>query len=360
METSQFIEKINKYFPGIVISVVEKLNDTTVPLPYLHKQLLRKDFSVTGKWESLSSSKSIVMADVVAMDSELPLKKRDSITKATGEIPKMGMELKLNEQQLTSLYTLIATGGTESQIASMLFEDTPKVISGVYERNESIFLQGLSTGFALVETDTVGTGVRIDYGYKTENKLLPSVTWATSATAKPIDDIEAAVQKATADGITLGAVYMDKTAFNNMVKTTQFKEMFAFSQNFVGGNIPAPSMAQAQGVLLDRFGLIVQIVDRSVRYEKNGTQTTVKPWADGRVVFAPAGQLGSLVWARLAEDISPVAGVAYQKADEYILVSKFRVNRPSLAEFTKSEARVIPVISGVNGIYTLDTKTAQS
>jgi len=56
----------------------------------------------------------------------------------------------------------------------------------------------------------------------------------------------------------------------------------------------------------------------------------------------------------------PVAGVSYQTADQYILVSKYRVNRPSLREYTTSQARVVPVIYNVERIYTQDIETVQA
>ena len=62
---------------------------------------------------------------------------------------------------------------------------------------------------------------------------------------------------------------------------------------------------------------------------------------------------------RLAEQDSPVAGVAYQTVEDFILVSKFRLNRPSLAEITNSQSRVVPVIDGVEDIYLLDTTVTQ-
>src|ERR1700712_4812414 len=166
MEQSLFIQWVAKYFPAITVRVIETLNDTKNPLTYLHRTMLRKDFSVSGKWDAISAANTLVMADVVAMDSSLPLKKRDSISKASGDIPKMGMELKLNEKQLTDLDTLIAQGGTDQQILAKLFADTPRVIGGIYERNEAIFLEGLLTGIALVDdSENVGTGIRVNYGY---------------------------------------------------------------------------------------------------------------------------------------------------------------------------------------------------
>lgn len=361
MEQSLFFQLVARYFPGITLRVVEMLNDSKATPMYYHKRMLRMEYSTNGKWESINAANTLVMADVVAMDSPLPLKKRDSISKASGDIPKMGMELKLNEKQLTELDVLSAMPGTTEQLLAKLFADTPKVIGGVYERNEKMFLEGLSSGVTLVEdTENVGTGIRLDYGYLTANKFGVTVLWSDAANAKPFDDIQRVLNKANMDGNTITTVKLDRTAFNNMAATTQAKQLFAFSQGYVGSNIPAPSLSQLNTFVSDRYGFTFEIIDRSVRYEKNGVQTAMKPWKDGAVIFLTADQVGSLTWARLAEMNHPVANVSYQTADQYILVSKYRQNQPSLTEVTSSQARAVPVIINVDQIYSLDSKTVQA
>jgi hypothetical protein len=54
------------------------------------------------------------LLDVAAMDSSYRWKKRDSIKKADGEIPKIGMKLGLNETTMNELNTL-AVGGQEQK-----------------------------------------------------------------------------------------------------------------------------------------------------------------------------------------------------------------------------------------------------
>jgi len=360
MEQSLFIKYVNSHFKGITVSVVEKLNDTKLPLSYLHRRMLKKDFSVSGKWESISVANSQVMADVVSMDSSLPLKKRASFSKANGDIPKMGMELKLNERQLTELDTLVASGAADSVILRKLFEDTPKVISGIYERCEAMFLQGLSTGVALVEDDeNVGTGIRLDYGYSADNKFGASVVWS-DVNAKPFDDIERVLEKANADGHTITRVLLDSNTIKNIARTAQAKELYAFNAGFVGANIPTPDLNQLNQVASSRYGFVFEKVDRSVRYEKNGVQSIVKPWAAGNVVFLTSDQVGSLVYATLAEQNHPVANVTYANADGFILVSKYRLNKPSLSEYTSSQARVVPVINNVDAIYLLESTVVEA
>lgn len=359
MEQSVFLKWIQKYFPGITLRVVETLNDTKNPLPYLHRRFLRKDFSVDGTWRALSIANTRVAADFVAMDSSLPLKKRDSIGKVSGDIAKSGMEMKLNEKQLTDLDTLIAQGGTDQQILARLFQDTPKVIAGIWERMEMAFLQGLSTGITLVTDDeNVGTGIRMDFGYYSENKFGVAALWATNpTTAKPFDDIQKVLDKASLDGNAITRVLAGRNTINAIAATNQAKEFYAFRMGFVGQAIPTPDFDQLNTMTLARYGFVFEIVDRSVRVEKDGNTQVIKPWADGAMVFLANEQVGSLVYARLAEQNHPVSGVEYQLVDDMILVSKFRTNRPSLGEWTNSQARVVPVIGNVDQIYLMDSKT---
>ena len=371
VQQSLFIEYINKYMNGVVVHTVEKLNDKqNNTLTYLHKQMLRKEFSVSGKWETISTLNTRVSADFVSMDSSLPLKRRDSIEKASGDIAKSGMELWLNETQLTELFTLAQLRNIqESDIVAKLFTDTPRVITGVYELQEKMFLQGLSTGvaaFAVDNAKNTGTGVRLDYGYLLPNKFGVSVLWAGNpTTAKPLDDLRKVIKKAKdIDGNTITDVFMDDITFDNMAKTNQVKEFFIWSINYLGAasNVPNPTLEQLNTALQrdQRYRCVIHIVDRAVLNEKDGVRTTERPWEEGKVIFTTDMQVGVHSWAQLAEMVRPVAGVTYQTADDYILVSRFSTNRPSLAEFTTSQARAVPVICNVEQIYQLDAKVVQA
>lgn len=360
METSAFVKWVAKYLPGVTVRITKRLNDSTNPLPYLFKSLLRQQYSVDGKWEALIQENVLVSADYVAMDTDSPLKKRDSMGKASGDIPKMSMELWLNEKQLTDLDSLIAQGGTDAQIVAELFKDTQKVLGGAYELNEATFLEALSTGQAVVtDSDNVGTGIRLDYGYLTDHKF--GVAKAlTDPTAKFWDDFKKIQDKAIADGNPIQVAYADSATINAIAALDQTRQLYAFGQNFVGGNIPVPDLEQLNQLAQRRGGFQFVSVDRTIRKEKNGIRKAIKPWKAGSIVYTTAGPVGSLVYAKLAEQNHPVAGVTYQLVDGYILVSKYRKNEPSVSEFTKMQARVVPVISNVDEIYLQDTTIIQA
>jgi len=366
MEQSAFIQWIEKYFKGVVVKVTSTLNEKNEKdLNYLHKLMLRKEFSVTGKWESISQVNTRVSADFVAMDSSLPLKRRDSMGRASGDIAKSGMELWLNEKQLTELDMMVQTPGIQdADIVAKIFQDIPRVIIGIYELLEKSFLEGLSEGVALIDdTENVGTGIRLDYEYLTANKFGVQMLW-NNVNAKPLDDFRRVIKKAKQiDGNTITDVYMDDVTFEDFIATQQVRDFFSWSLKFTGNItlVPQPTLDEINAALRkdNRYKCTIHIIDRTVINERNGTRTTVKPWGQGKVIFTTTTNVGVLMWARLAEMNHPVAGVSYQTADEYILISKFRQNRPSLAEFSTSQARVVPVICDVEKIYQIDATVIQ-
>lgn len=364
MEQSMFIEWVRKWFAPLVAGYMETVNDTKKPQTYLYKRLLRREYSVTGTYESLSLFNHLVAADIVAMDSPLPLKDRPAGETQSGEIVKIGMKLQLNEKQMTDLDILVAQSSTKStaeqQLVAKLFADLPRVISGVYERLEAIFLESFSSGLCVVpDSETTGTGIRIDYQISATHQFGVEALWSDHVNSTPIDDIQAVLDQADADGNSITKMWLDPTALKNLRESAQVKERFAWSINYIGQTQVAPNNEQLSALLGATFdGITFEVVNRSVVLQKNKTRTTVKPWKTGSVVFTNGEDLGMLVWATLAEMNHPVSGVEYQTADEFILVSKYRKNEP-LAEFITSQARALPVLTNTDQLYYLDSTTLE-
>lgn len=154
----------------------------------------------------------------------------------------------------------------------------------------------------------------------------------------------------------------------------QVRSYFGFQSNFTGdvNSIPTLSNSQLQTLFRDEWSINLFRVRRTTRTEINGIRSNHKAWADGRMVFTSDNTVGDLVYTATAEEsryvtgrdtsdgvINRENGVAYQKANDYTLVSQFSEQEP-LMEYTKSQAMVVPVLMNVNRIYSLDTKTVQS
>lgn len=363
---SLFQDYIREDFPKFVAAIVEKLNGKIQSeLPYLYRGMLRKEYSVSGIWESLSVFNNRVVADYVALDSDLPLKKRDSLRKAVGEIAKQGIMYQLNERQLRNLQLLRKTGAQESEILQRLFEDVSKCITGIYENIERTFLEGFSSGVAEIDdSENVGIGARLNYNYLDENKFTPVINWSDRTNAKPLSDIARIKKAAKAKGVILRYIYMNEATFEDFIANAEVKDFYAWRIGFTGNTslIQQPTLEQINQVLRSdtRYGVEIEIVDRQFIREKDGVQTTFDAWAANSVILTTEKEVGILFWTDLAEMDNHIAGVNYSKVDEFILVSKFGENRPALSEFTAAQACVVPVICNVEQIYQLDAAGASS
>ena len=360
MEQSLFRQYVDKWFLPLILRVVTTINGTDNPVTYLHKRMLRRVYSPTMKWGSISSNGRTVAADVVALNSSLPLKRRESLRKAEGDIPKLGMKLFLDEKTLTDLDILEAQnsdGSMTDQILRLLFADTRKCIEGIDEQLEAMFLQALSSGVTIIDDENnTGTGIRLDFGIPDENKFGVAAKWSGD-TANPLDDFENVTKAARKDGKVLRRVLMERPTFNNLRKHQSVKELFAFGMGFAGQNIPTPNFDQVNDMVQRNYGLTIELVDRTVNYEKDGVSTTVNPWTANMVVFLTGDQVGSLTWSRLAEMNHPVKEVTYGIADQFKLISKYHKNDP-LREFTSGQAIVVPVLDAVDEIYLMDSEEA--
>lgn len=359
MNVSLFVEYLTQLFPSLK-NIIEKYNGKRQKDEYLFKSMLRKEYSVDLKWESTSVNASIVAADVVALDSELPLKKRDRLEGAHGTIPKLGMKVALGEKQISDLNIMKAKGEAAARIVAILTNDAIKCANGVDERLEEIFLTGLSEGIALIpDSDTVGVGVRLDYGYKDENKFTPTINWG-AANYTPISDIERVLAAARSKGNIIRNIILDQRAYNLIRMSAEGRTLGA---NYLGHSFapttgsPAATPTNFNSAFKDEYNVEFVIVEKVVRVEKDGKETNVTPWSTDKVVFVPSLEVGRLVYGTLAEETNPVAGVYYSKVNEYTLISKYSKNDP-LREFTSSQAIAVPVIDNVDQIYQLEIDAA--
>ncbi len=356
-----FIDWAKENLPGITVRVVSKLNDENRIQPYRFLSMLSPRFSVTGMWNSVGINGRMVMADVVALDSSIPLKSRPAISRASGKIAKMGLEMQLNEEQLTELDTMVATGIPDQQIMNALFSDVGTVISGIYERIEYLLLQALSTGTALTtDADNVGVGIRMDYQVPVSHKRGVTTLWSNNL-AKRMDDIQALIDAADANGDVFVHAMADRTAIKALLADAQFREYWGFGRGFAGDYSKIPNLDEETVIALfqNKWGITLEVVNRKFKAEQNGIISNITPWQDGVISFLTDRNVGDLVYATLAEDNHRDESVVYAKPNEYILVSRGVDSKPSLREYTKSQARVAPAING-DSIYLLDTKSVQA
>lgn len=366
MKESLFIQFIASIWPKLNLYIKEK--EAPVKRSYLHKEMLTPVYSSDQKWEGTSAKTTYVAADMVAMDSPLPIKKRGTLASSNGKLPKVGMKKILRETEINAINIMKAHYATSTndeakkaekqRILTKLLNDGEACSIGIDEKNEANFLTALSEGVLLVEDeDNVGTGLRVNFGYLESNTFGTIVKGHVS-----YEDIENIKGKADGDGNTITTLMLAKSKLNEIRKERWARELVADVDDKVytdNSTLKVPSVSKFSQAFEDEFDIKIVVVDRSVIFEKDGMQKSKKPWNADRMVFLCSDIVGSLVWGSLAEATNPVEGVKYATVDQYKLISKFSKTDP-LQEFTNGQALVLPVIEDVDQIYVLDCNETKS
>lgn len=361
MEQSLFYRYVSKFFPKLQ-RLIETVNGKrNKNLTYLHKgtnSMLRMEYSPDNKWESTSVNTTYVAADFVAVDSELPIKSRDSIASANGKLPKIGMSKILKESDINNINVMEAQGGNAQKIAAKLADDAVACSVGIDERNEYNFLFALSNGYvAIKDEDNPNALMRLNFNY-----LASHTFGATAKDQISIEDIKRVISKADADGNSIIQICIAKSAYDKLRQTKEAKELVANykGQTFTPDSVlPTPTATVFNEAFADdNNGITFKVIDRSIIFEKDGKKKSVKPWNANRLIFICNEIVGTLVYGRLAEQTNPVKNVDYQQVDTYKLISKYSLTNP-LREVTSGQAFVAPIIEDVDQIYIYDFSEAQ-
>lgn len=364
MIRSQFAQYIQRSFKAILLTLTNTINGKEGQEAYLYKSMLTKRFAPNMRWENLSIEGRAVMADVVALDSRLPLKRRASISKATGDIPKLGTKRSLNETQMNDIMMLRAMPGDQTmEIERIIFGDTVAVTRGIWERLEYMFLQGLSNDgvYGTSTADNVGQEIKVDLMQPDDNKYGVTTPWS-DPTARPIDDIIRVMKQARTRGTVLRFIHMDDSTFTALLTNLQVKRQLAAASGY--GSVSDSGLADAmpeqlRNMFRTQYNLTINVVDRSFIFEKDGEDTVVNGWTENKVVFTPSMNVGNLVHTMLPAEMNPNKAVDYGKVDDYILIAIYQVLDDTPLEFTTSQARVLPVIN-MSNIYSLNTEEAET
>lgn len=371
MYESLFIQFVMALWPKLALYITTKVNNGK-DMSYLHKTMLNPVYSADQKWEGTSANTIYVAADMVAMDSPLPVKKRDSIATSNGKLPKVGMEKKKGETDINTLnimnaqYQATITAGNEQAAASQkqriiqqFANDAVYCSVGIDEKNEANFLSALSDGvMAVPDDENTGTALRVNFGY---DKFPENHFGVETLGHIGRDDIERVLAKANELGITITTIAIALSTYREMRKERWARELVADAKDMAytsSTTLPVPNATAFDEAFATEFGGIQFLkIDRTVYVEKNGKRTPTKPFNANKLVFLTSTMVGSLVWGTLAEATRPVAGVQYTTVDDYKLIAEFSSTNP-LIEHTTGQALVIPVIENVDQILTIDKNNA--
>lgn len=245
------------------------------------------------------------------------------------------------------------------QLIKLMWGNVETVVKSVLGKLDLIFCGALSNEgkFTLDETTNPEGGARglIDFNQPADNIATATSQWidANIETVDCFEDIQGIIDAAQ-DKVVFSKILCAPALISYMCRSKKMKQM-------IHGTDKSSKIVQLKDInayMEENSFPIFEPIRRQVRIQ-NGTQRTpYNPWNQKNMVFIPDGKLGLVKNAWANNELKPEAGVAYSNYGR-IRVSQWGVGETQGSngvEFTKAEVLALPVITEMNGIYTLKTQ----
>ena len=339
------------------------MNELDMPLTYQSYFPLKN--TPYFSWKTLSNqlSQPNVAAELQSDNSSVARKRRDIMQSATGDLPLMSISRSMSRSEIKEYQIALALSqgnATATELIKFWADDASFVFNGVQSEYEYIAWSLLSNAGKLAFTASnnvyYANEFDLDYQVDAAQKTANTVSWATSATATPIEDIQGVIKAGKLLGLNLKHAWMNLDNFYLLQTTTQMKNL---TQVYLGGaaiSQSVPSLEQINASIKNvtyLAGVTIHVVDQTITREaKDGTRTSANPFADNVCVFTESTVLGSSQYSILAQSDPSV--VYAQK--ENTLVKKYGTVEP-LGEITIGESDGIPVLDSAYRNWYLKTNT---
>lgn len=245
------------------------------------------------------------------------------------------------------------------QLIKLMWGNVETVVKSVLGKLDLIFCGALSNEgkFTLDETTNPEGGARglIDFNQPADNIASATSQWidANIETVDCFEDIQGIIDAAQ-DKVVFSKILCAPALISYMCRSKKMKQM-------IHGTDKSSKIVQLKDInayMEENSFPIFEPIRRQIRIQ-NGTQRTpYNPWNQKNMVFIPEGKLGLVKNAWANNELKPEAGVAYSNYGR-VRVSQWGVGETQGSngvEFTKAEVLALPVITEMNGIYTLKTQ----
>lgn len=242
------------------------------------------------------------------------------------------------------------------QLINLMWNNVSTVVKSVQSKLDIIFLGALSNKgvFTFNANNNPEGGVRgiIDYKMPPENIASVTLDWTDTNkdNVDPFEDIQGVVDAAQ-DKVTFDRILMSPARLSYLLKSRKMKQVI-FGTDKSG----TPLLMSGLNEFLRSNDLpVIETVRRITRIQDNGKLSEYKPWNDKNIVFVPAGKLGVIKNAYADNELRQESGVTYSNYGR-IRISQWgkgETDNSNGVEFTKAQSLSLPVLTEINGIYSL-------
>lgn len=139
------------------------------------------------------NGKYAVAAAITGFNASAPLRDKKGLEKAFGSVAKVQHGFRLDEEQILK-FNRPRDNEEKDQAVDYVYDQTDELIQGVYDTEEFLRAQALYSGVLNYNDPVNDVQINVDFGIPEENKLTATTVWSDAA-SKPLDDIQAAVNR---------------------------------------------------------------------------------------------------------------------------------------------------------------------
>ena len=245
------------------------------------------------------------------------------------------------------------------QLIKLMWGDVETVVKSVLGKLDLIFCGALSNEgkFTLDETNNPEGGARglINFNQPADNIASSKTAWIDDniETVDCFEDIQGIIDAAQ-DKVVFSKILCAPALISYMCHSKKMHQM-------IHGTDKSSKIVQLKDInayMEENSFPIFEPIRRQIRIQNGKQRIPYNPWNQKNMVFIPDGKLGLVKNAWANNEMKPEAGVAYSNYGR-IRVSQWGVGETQGSngvEFTKAEVLALPVITEMNGIYTLKTQ----
>lgn len=305
--------------------------------------------NLVAYWQSIAAQYQIpVMAQFHGFDTEARTTFRVPVD--THNIEKGLIKVKINQSE--RMRALLRSGVQQNDMYDYVIRDGINLSEQVVTRTKVAKNELLATGKVTIKENNLD--LTVDYGVPSGQT---SKTLDLSESANVPKLLQALIDEATDNGVTLAGIYTSKANITKMRSN-------AAIQKAVNGNVGAGALVRADAFnayLNEEFGIqrviandLTYAVENGVGANGRPNRTTKRYYPKDKItLFAanPSGRLGEGLWGDPPEtDAGAFMQVGASGVSPYVYVSQWMEKDPAVL-WTKASALFMPMLYNPNSLY---------
>lgn len=305
-----------------------------------------------------------IAAPTIGDDSKEPIMGTEGLSTLAERVVRHSLTLPMSIQDYRKVLQILDSKSLDDatktkQLIELMWKNVVSVVNAVHAKLDMIFLGALSNEgkFEFTPDNNPEGGVRgvIDYQQPAANIATSKTAW-TAANVETVDCFEdiQAILDAAQDKVVLDKILCAPSATAYMCRTKKIKQMVWGSDR----SARLVQLSDLNAYMQENGFPTFEHIRRQIRIQNGTKRPPITPWNAKNLVFVPAGKLGVIKNAYANSELRQEPGVAYSNYGR-IRVSQWGVGETQNSngvEFSKAEAFALPVITEMNGIYTLKTQ----